>query len=40
MGSVLGLSAYLSASLFGGHPGLPIPLAFLAGLGIGLGAAC
>jgi len=37
VGSVLGLSAYLSASLFGGHPGLPIPLAFLAGLGIGLG---
>ena len=37
VGSVLGLSAYLSASLFGGHPGFPIPLAFLAGLGIGLG---
>jgi rhamnose transport system permease protein len=35
VGSVLGLSAYLSASLFGGHPGFPIPLAFLAGLGIG-----
>ena len=37
VGSVLGLSAYLSASLFGGHHGFPIPLAFLAGLGIGLG---
>ncbi len=37
VGSVLGLSAYLSASLFGGHSGFPIPLAFLAGLGIGLG---
>jgi len=36
VGSVLGLSAYLSASLFGQHPGLPIPVAFLAGLGIGL----
>jgi rhamnose transport system permease protein len=37
VGSVLGMSAYLSASLFGGHHGLPIPLVFLAGLGIGLG---
>jgi rhamnose transport system permease protein len=37
IGSVLGLSAYLSASLFGGHHGIPIPLVFLAGLGIGLG---
>jgi rhamnose transport system permease protein len=37
VGSVLGLSAYLSASLSGGHHGFPIPLAFLAGLGIGLG---
>jgi rhamnose transport system permease protein len=37
VGSVLGLSAYLSASLFGGHPGMPIPVVFLAGLGIGLG---
>ena len=37
VGSVLGMSAYLSASLFGGHAGLPIPVVFLAGLGIGLG---
>ena len=36
IGSVLGLSAYLSASLFGSHPGIPIPVVFLAGLGIGL----
>ena len=37
VGSVLGMSAYLSANLFGEHPGIPIPLVFLAGLGIGLG---
>jgi rhamnose transport system permease protein len=37
VGSVLGMSAYLSASLFGGHHGIPIPLVFLVGLGIGLG---
>jgi rhamnose transport system permease protein len=38
VGSVLGMSAYLSASLFGhAHHGVPIPLVFLAGLGIGLG---
>lgn len=36
IGSVLGLSAFLSADLFGSHPGIPIPLVFLAGLGIGL----
>jgi rhamnose transport system permease protein len=36
VGSVVGLSAYLSASLFASHPGLPIPVVFLAGLGIGL----
>jgi rhamnose transport system permease protein len=36
VGSVLGLSAYLSSSLFGQHPGIPIPVVFLAGLGIGL----
>jgi len=36
IGSVLGLSAFLSADLFGHHPGIPIPLVFLAGLGIGL----
>jgi rhamnose transport system permease protein len=37
VGSVLGLSAYLSANLFGQHHGIPIPLVFLTGLGIGLG---
>ncbi len=36
VGSVVGLSAYLSASLFEDHPGIPIPVVFLAGLGIGL----
>jgi rhamnose transport system permease protein len=36
IGSILGLSAYLSASLFGQSPGIPIPVVFLAGLGIGL----
>jgi rhamnose transport system permease protein len=36
IGSVLGLSAYASSNLFGPHPGLPIPVVFLAGLGIGL----
>jgi rhamnose transport system permease protein len=36
LGSVLGLSAYVSTSLFGPHPGIPIPVVFLVGLGIGL----
>jgi len=36
IGSVVGLSAYLSASLFADHPGIAIPVVFLAGLGIGL----
>ena len=36
IGSVLGLSAYLSAGLFGTHHGIPVPVVFLAGLGIGL----
>lgn len=36
VGSVLGLSAFLSASLFGHAPGIPIPVVFLAGAGIGL----
>ncbi|HEX4397818.1 MAG TPA: ABC transporter permease [Trebonia sp.] len=36
IGSVLGLSAYASSNLFGPHPGIPIPVVFLAGLGIGL----
>ncbi len=33
---MVGLSAYLSTSLFAGDRGLPIPVVFLAGLGIGL----
>jgi rhamnose transport system permease protein len=37
IGSVLGLSAFVSANLFGQHHGIPIPVVFLAGLGIGLG---
>ena len=36
VGSVLGLSAYVSTSLFGSHPGIPILVVFLVGLGIGL----
>jgi rhamnose transport system permease protein len=36
VGSVLGLSAYLSTQLFGQHPGIPIVVVFAAGLGIGL----
>jgi rhamnose transport system permease protein len=36
VGSVLGLSAFLSARLFGQLHGIPIPFVFLAGLGIGL----
>jgi rhamnose transport system permease protein len=36
IGSVLGLSAYVSASLFAQSPGVPVPVVFLAGLGIGL----
>jgi rhamnose transport system permease protein len=36
VGSVVGLSAYLSTDLFAGDKGLPIPVVFLAGLGIGL----
>jgi rhamnose transport system permease protein len=36
VGSVVGLSAYLSAHLFVVSPGIPIPVVFLAGLGIGL----
>src|SRR5262249_32651245 len=34
VGSVLGLSAYVSAGMFGSHPGIPIPVVFLIGLGI------
>ncbi|HXW46492.1 MAG TPA: ABC transporter permease [Streptosporangiaceae bacterium] len=36
VGSVVGLSAFLSARLFSQVHGIPIPLVFLAGLGIGL----
>ena len=36
IGSVLGLSAYVSASMFGHHPGIGVPLVFAIGLGIGL----
>ena len=36
IGSVVGLSAYVSASLFGRVHGIPIVVVFLAGLGIGL----
>lgn len=36
VGSVLGLSAFLSARLFGEVHGIPIPVVFLVGLGIGL----
>jgi rhamnose transport system permease protein len=36
VGSVVGLSAYLSTDLFARHQGIPIPVVFLAGLGIGL----
>src|SRR5260370_39399377 len=36
VGSVLGLSAYVSTNLFGHSPDIPVPVVFLAGLGIGL----
>ncbi len=36
VGSVVGLSAYVSAHMFVLHPGIPIPLVFLVGLGVGL----
>jgi rhamnose transport system permease protein len=36
VGSVCGISAYLSAHLFAQHPGIAIPFVFLAGLIIGL----
>ena len=36
VGSILGLSAYLSASLFGSSPGISIVVVVLAGLAIGL----
>ncbi len=37
VGSVVGLSAYVSASMFGEVQGIPIPVVFLIGLGIGAG---
>jgi rhamnose transport system permease protein len=36
VGSVVGLSAYVSANMFQTHPGIAIPLVFLVGLGVGL----
>jgi rhamnose transport system permease protein len=36
VGSVVGLSAYVSANMFQSHHGIPIPVVFLVGLGIGL----
>ena len=36
IGSVLGLTAFVCGGLFGDHPGIPVPLVFLIGLGIGL----
>ena len=36
VGSVVGLSAYVSANIFQSHHGTPIPVVFLAGLGIGV----
>jgi rhamnose transport system permease protein len=36
VGSVVGLSAYVSANMFQTHPGIAIPLVFLVGLGIGV----
>ncbi|GGJ66802.1 sugar ABC transporter permease [Deinococcus aquiradiocola] len=35
--SVVGLSAFLTGSLFAAHPGMPIPLALLFGLALGAG---
>jgi rhamnose transport system permease protein len=36
IGSVLGLSAFIACEQFGKHPGIPIPVVFLIGLGIGI----
>jgi rhamnose transport system permease protein len=36
VGSVVGLSAYVSANMFQAHHGIPIPVVFLVGLGIGV----
>jgi rhamnose transport system permease protein len=36
VGSVVGLSAYVSANMFQVHHGIPIPVVFLVGLGVGV----
>ena len=36
VGSVVGLSAYVSANMFQAHHGIPIPVVFVVGLGVGL----
>ena len=36
VGSVVGLSAYVSANMFQAHHGIPIHAVFLVGLGVGL----
>jgi rhamnose transport system permease protein len=36
VGSVVGLSAYVSANMFQAHHGIPIPVVFLVGVGVGL----
>ena len=36
VGSVVGLSAFVSANQFGVHPGIPIPVVFLVGLAVGV----
>jgi rhamnose transport system permease protein len=36
VGSVVGLSAYVSANMFHTHPGIAIPVVFLVGMGVGL----
>jgi rhamnose transport system permease protein len=36
VGSVVGLSAYVSANMFQSHPGIAVPLVFLVGFGVGL----
>jgi rhamnose transport system permease protein len=38
MGSVVGLSAYMTGDLFSSNPGLPIPLVFALGILLGCGA--
>jgi rhamnose transport system permease protein len=36
VGSVVGLSAYISAHMFATHPGIAIPLVFVVGVGVGI----